>query len=92
MHPKYRGMEQLVARQAHNLEVIGSSPVPATKKESLFSDSFLVLFILSEKLPVKSGWIILDFIRSYYLEMDVAIQSDKGADACYLQQYDVRPK
>lgn len=26
----YRGIEQLVARQAHNLEVVGSSPTPAT--------------------------------------------------------------
>ena len=25
-----RGMEQLVAREAHNLEVVGSSPTPAT--------------------------------------------------------------
>ena len=25
-------MEQLVAREAHNLEVVGSSPTPATKK------------------------------------------------------------
>ena len=30
-----RGVEQLVARQAHNLEVVGSSPSSATKlKES----------------------------------------------------------
>ena len=26
-----RGMEQLVARRAHNPKVTGSSPVPATK-------------------------------------------------------------
>ena len=26
-----RGVEQLAARQAHNLEVVGSSPTPATK-------------------------------------------------------------
>lgn len=25
-----RGVEQLAARQAHNLEVVGSSPTPAT--------------------------------------------------------------
>ena len=30
MQPKYRGVEQLVARRAHNPEVAGSSPVPAT--------------------------------------------------------------
>ena len=28
--PIYRGVEQLVARRAHNPEVAGSSPVPAT--------------------------------------------------------------
>ena len=28
--PLYRGIEQLVARRAHNPEVTGSSPVPAT--------------------------------------------------------------
>ena len=29
----YRGVEQLVARRAHNPEVVGSSPASATKKE-----------------------------------------------------------
>ena len=28
---KYRGVEQLVARRAHNPEVAGSSPVSATR-------------------------------------------------------------
>ena len=28
--PQYRGMEQLAARQAHNLKVGGSNPPPAT--------------------------------------------------------------
>ena len=27
----YRGVEQLVARRAHNPKVVGSSPTPATK-------------------------------------------------------------
>ena len=30
-HQKHRGVEQLVARRAHNPEVVGSSPSPATK-------------------------------------------------------------
>lgn len=30
-----RGVEQLVAREAHNLEVAGSSPVPATNKSAV---------------------------------------------------------
>jgi hypothetical protein len=29
----YRGVEQLVARRAHNPEVLGSSPSPATNKK-----------------------------------------------------------
>ena len=32
---KYRGVEQLVARRAHNPKVVGSSPAPATKKDSM---------------------------------------------------------
>ena len=32
-----RGVEQLVARRAHNPKVAGSSPVPATSEESLSS-------------------------------------------------------
>ena len=30
---EYRGVEQLVARQAHNLEVACSSPAPATNSD-----------------------------------------------------------
>ena len=39
---KYRGMEQLVARQAHNLEVGGSSPPPATKTKTSLRCLFFV--------------------------------------------------
>ena len=37
MHPlkkKHRGVEQLVARQAHNLEVARSNPASATTQKS----------------------------------------------------------
>ena len=30
LHFYHRGVEQLAARQAHNLEVVGSNPTPAT--------------------------------------------------------------
>ena len=41
--PKHRGVEQLVARRAHNPEVGGSSPPPATKqKVSHFGWLFLL--------------------------------------------------
>jgi hypothetical protein len=32
---KHRGVEQLVARRAHNPKVAGSSPVPTTNKSRL---------------------------------------------------------
>ena len=39
----YRGVEQLAARWAHNPKVGGSSPPPATKKESnVFGESTLL--------------------------------------------------
>ena len=34
----HRGVEQLVARRAHNPKVTGSSPVPATKRPSESKD------------------------------------------------------
>ena len=43
--PKYRGVEQLVARRAHNPEVVGSSPASATIKSPeivRFQDFFLL--------------------------------------------------
>jgi hypothetical protein len=33
-----RGVEQLAARKAHNLEVVGSSPTPATKEYKIVTD------------------------------------------------------
>jgi hypothetical protein len=36
LHP-YRGMEQMVARRAHNPKAVGSSPTPATKNEKLLN-------------------------------------------------------
>lgn len=43
----YRGVEQLVARRAHNPEVEGSNPSPATinPSESVDSDGFSLVFI-----------------------------------------------
>ena len=32
---KYRGMEQMVARRAHNPKVVGSSPAPATTQKPI---------------------------------------------------------
>ena len=39
----HRGVEQLVARRAHNPKVVGSSPTPATKKEQ---SEMVALFLL----------------------------------------------
>ena len=41
VNKKHRGVEQLVARQAHNLEVARSSRTPATKKKP---NGFFFLF------------------------------------------------
>jgi hypothetical protein len=37
----HRGVEQLVARRAHNPKVAGSNPVPATTKSPLFEGFFI---------------------------------------------------
>ncbi|KKK71778.1 hypothetical protein LCGC14_2910490, partial [marine sediment metagenome] len=44
---KYCGMEQLVARWAHNPEVVGSSPTPATKITDSRRSEVLYLIRLS---------------------------------------------
>ncbi len=42
----HRGVEQLVARRAHNPKVVGSSPTPATNQIPEFKDSgFLISFL-----------------------------------------------
>ena len=43
----HRGMEQLVARRAHNPKVIGSSPVPATKLKGSHFESLFYFFSLN---------------------------------------------
>ncbi len=41
------GVEQLVARWAHNPKVIGSSPVPATKKAWSIRPGFSIYYVYS---------------------------------------------
>ena len=80
-----RGVEQLVARWAHNPKVAGSSPVPATKeKESLIALFFLfqslnsnpstitqvmILAKLKSIKPIKKI-ITKDFLSSSFLHKD----------------------
>ncbi len=40
----YRGVEQLVARRAHNPKVVGSSPASATKKRATYCFDGMWLF------------------------------------------------
>jgi hypothetical protein len=42
---QHRGMEQLVARWAHNPKVGGSSPPPATKKKEHIVNQLYALFL-----------------------------------------------
>ena len=52
---KYRGVEQLVARRAHNPEVAGSSPVSATTKVLKSSDFRTFSPFLRRNNPVKKS-------------------------------------
>ncbi len=46
-----RGVEQLVARRAHNPKVVGSSPAPATQpKKPSSSDGFFCMRLLRSRL------------------------------------------
>ena len=49
----HRGVEQLVARRAHNPKVVGSSPTPATKKEQ---SEMVALFLLPPFLKLSVRW------------------------------------
>ena len=42
---KNRGVEQLVARRAHNPKVVGSSPAAATKKRAHLEQSGMCFFV-----------------------------------------------
>ncbi len=47
---KYRGVEQLVARRAHNPEVVGSSPASATIKNTGFLSKSGVFLTFQPKI------------------------------------------
>ena len=52
---KYRGVEQMVARRAHNPEVAGSNPVSATKSVTVVDTiSTTVIFYF---LPTEGGFL-----------------------------------
>ena len=53
-----RGMEQLVARRAHNPKVASSSLAPATTQDGLVF--LLVRFLLQSSLPLVNEWINLN--------------------------------
>ena len=50
----YRGVEQLVARRAHNPKVVSSSLAPATKKQKKSNQQWLLFLVLmpSEAVPL----------------------------------------
>jgi hypothetical protein len=77
----HRGMEQLVARRAHNPKVIGSSPVPATKQNALdrLSDAFfcflyLIFSIFRNTIDIYCNTHMLSFWEQQtYLEYDFIV-------------------
>ena len=50
-----RGVEQLVARWAHNPKVAGSSPVPATRKASSKELAFVIYTCESKLASASNG-------------------------------------
>ena len=55
---KYRGVEQLEARRAHNPEVVGSSPASATIKSPeivRFQDSFFTFWTKKFRLNFRKS-------------------------------------
>ena len=50
--PSYRGVEQLVARRAHNPKVVGSSPAPATTRDP---KTFCLRVLFFSELQVGDG-------------------------------------
>ena len=53
---KYRGVEQLVARRAHNPKVVGSSPASATKTKDARLGVFFVLIMVFDFEPTTKGY------------------------------------
>ena len=51
----HRGVEQLVARRAHNPKVVGSSPAPATKREYVSNSILFFLSLYPSVFKVLSG-------------------------------------
>ena len=47
---RYRGVEQLEARRAHNPEVVGSSPASATIKTTVFAMKTVVFLTFCHKM------------------------------------------
>ncbi len=71
-------MEQLVARRAHNPKVIGSSPVPATKKKSAVTKvTALFLFTLTLKL-------FLALVFALFFQSENQNESEEEREAVWL--------
>ena len=57
---QYRGVEQLVARRAHNPEVVGSSPASATRSSSRNGFRYDYFFVLIRS-PIKNLKVFVRF-------------------------------
>ena len=58
-----RGIEQLAARQAHNLEVAGSSPAPATNTKHTYQGVFCVL-AARKRIEAAHGKVLICILRA----------------------------
>lgn len=80
---KYSGVEQLVARKAHNLEVAGSSPVPApNEKTCRISAGFFVGIILYSLFFIQT-WTKYTITVAIFLYFTLEIFVDFEKLLCY---------
>ena len=63
---QYRGVEQLVARRAHNPEAGGSSPSPATKMPQLLSSQRVAALIAKRVRQICGNEVMMHEIVGTY--------------------------
>ena len=80
----HRGVEQLVARRAHNPKVVGSSPAPATTKPLKFQRLFYFCKVNNNK-PIVA---FIDTVHSC-LQEELSKQNFDCIDATYLSRNEI---
>ncbi|PRR73338.1 hypothetical protein CPAL_12230 [Clostridium thermopalmarium DSM 5974] len=98
---QYRGVEQLVARRAHNPKVVGSNPIPATNKHGGIAQlarafgsypkcrRFKSYFRYQTKRTIDFSMVLL-FIVNFSLLSSTSVQNKKLHSVCEKLDYIIR--